>query len=61
MEVLAPWSEFCAPIGPYYPKAGNGKPPVGPERMLRMYFPTNGFNPVFQRKPLTSQSVILYT
>jgi hypothetical protein len=24
MEVLVPWSEFCALIEPYYPKAGKG-------------------------------------
>jgi IS5 family transposase len=44
MEVLVPWSAFCALIEPYYSKAGNGRPPVGLERMLRMYFLANGFN-----------------
>jgi IS5 family transposase len=44
MEKLVPWSEFCALIEPYDPKAGNGRPPVGLERMLRMYFLANGFN-----------------
>ena len=44
MEVLMPWSAFCALIDPYYPKAGNGRPPVGLERMLRMYFVANWFN-----------------
>jgi hypothetical protein len=38
MERLVPWGEFCALIEPYYPKAGNGRPPVGLERMPRMYF-----------------------
>jgi IS5 family transposase len=38
-----PWGEFCALIEPYYPKAGKGRPPVGLERMLRMYFLANGF------------------
>jgi IS5 family transposase len=38
MSNLVPWAEFCAVIDPYYPKAGNGRPPVGLERMLRMYF-----------------------
>ena len=36
MERPMPWAEFCALIEPYYPKAGNGRPPVGVERMLRM-------------------------
>jgi IS5 family transposase len=44
METLVPWKEFCALIEPYYPKAGNGRPPIGVERMLRMYFIANWFN-----------------
>lgn len=44
MEVLVPWAEFCTVIEPYYPKAGNGRPPVGLERILRMYFIANWFN-----------------
>ena len=44
MEGLMPWAEFCALIGPHYPKAGNGRPPVGLERMLRMYCVANWFN-----------------
>jgi IS5 family transposase len=44
MEALVPWAEFCALIEPHYPKAGNGRPPVGVERMLRMYLVANWFN-----------------
>jgi transposase, IS5 family len=44
MDSLVPWAEFCAVIDPYYPKAGDGRPPVGLERMLRMYFIANWFN-----------------
>ena len=44
MEVLVPWAHFCAVIEPHYPKAGNGRPPVGLERMLRMYLLANWFN-----------------
>jgi len=44
MESLIPWAEFCALIEPHYPKAGNGRPPVGLERMLRMYCVANWFN-----------------
>lgn len=44
MEALVPWGEFCALIEPHYPKAGNGRPPVGLERMLRMYCIANWFN-----------------
>jgi len=38
MERVVPWSELCALIEPAYPKPGNGRPPVGLERMLRFYF-----------------------
>jgi IS5 family transposase len=38
MEEIVPWAELCAVIEPHYPKPGNGRPPVGLERMLRMYF-----------------------
>jgi len=44
MEELVPWRAFCALIEPHYPKAGNGRPPVGLERMLRMYLLANWFN-----------------
>ena len=44
MQTLVPWAEFCALIEPHYPKAGNGRPPVGLERMLRMYLIANWFN-----------------
>jgi len=44
MDALVPWAAFCALIEPHYPKAGNGRPPVGLERMLRMYCIANWFN-----------------
>jgi IS5 family transposase len=44
MDELVPWAEFCKVIEPFYPKAGNGRPPVGLERILRMYFIANWFN-----------------
>ena len=44
MDKLVPWAEFCTVIEPYYPKAGNGRRPIGLERMLRMYFIANWFN-----------------
>jgi IS5 family transposase len=44
MDRVVPWRELCARIAPVYPKAGNGRPPVGLERMLRMYFLQHWFN-----------------
>jgi hypothetical protein len=38
MDRVVPWRDLGARIDPVYPKAGNGRPPVGLERMLRMYF-----------------------
>ena len=44
MEQVVPWSALVAVIEPHYPKAGKGRPPVGVERMLRMYFVQHWFN-----------------
>ena len=38
METLLPWSQLLAVIEPFYPKGERGRPPVGLERMLRVYF-----------------------
>jgi IS5 family transposase len=35
---------LCALIEPFYPKPGNGRPPLGVERMLRIYFLQQWFN-----------------
>ncbi len=44
MERVVPWSALCALIEPFYPKPGNGRPPIGVERMLRLYFLQQWFN-----------------
>ena len=44
MEQVVPWRKLGALIEPHYPKAGNGRPPVGVERMLRIYFLQQWFN-----------------
>src|SRR6476469_2259794 len=44
MEAVVPWRELCALVEPHYPKPGNGRPPVGVERMLRIYFMQQWFN-----------------
>jgi IS5 family transposase len=44
MEWVVPWRALGALIEPVYPKAGNGRPPVGLERMLRLYFLQHWFN-----------------
>lgn len=44
MDSVVPWRQLCEVIEPFYPKAGNGRPPVGLERMLRIYFLQHWFN-----------------
>jgi IS5 family transposase len=38
MEQVVPWARLVALIVPYYPTGKRGRPPVGIERMLRLYF-----------------------
>lgn len=38
MEEIIPWSKLVAVIEPFYPAGERGRPPIGLERMLRMYF-----------------------
>ena len=38
MEAVIPWGKLLAVIEPFYPKGERGRPPVGLERMLRVYF-----------------------
>ena len=44
MNTIVPWAELCAVVEPHYPKAGNGRPPIGLERMLRIHFIQHWFN-----------------
>lgn len=46
MDRVVPWKELCAVVEPFYPKgsSGAGRPPVGLERMLRIYFLQQWFN-----------------
>ncbi len=45
MDHVVPWTELCVLIEPYYPRNdGAGRPTVGLERMLRIYFLQNWFN-----------------
>ena len=38
MERAVPWARLVALIGPFYPKGERGRPPLGIERKLRVYF-----------------------
>jgi len=44
MEQVVPWAKLCALVEPHYPRPGNGRRPVGLERMLRIYFLQQWFN-----------------
>lgn len=37
MDEIIPWDEWVGVIEPYYPKGRCGRPPMGIEKMLRMY------------------------
>lgn len=38
MDAVVPWARLVAVIVPHYPAGKRGRPPVGIERMLRLYF-----------------------
>jgi len=44
MDASIPWDEWVAYIVPYYPKGERGRPPMGIEKMLRMYLLQCWFN-----------------
>jgi hypothetical protein len=44
MNRVVPWAGLLALVEPHYPKAGNGRRPVGLEIMLRAYFVQQWFN-----------------
>lgn len=44
MDAVVPWSRLLALIDPHYPSTGQGRPPIGLERMLRVYFLQQWFN-----------------
>jgi len=44
MDGVIPWTRLLGLIAPHYPKAGNGRQPLGMEKMLRIYFLQQWFN-----------------
>ena len=38
MEAVIPWARLLAVIEPHYPQGRRGRPPIGLERMVRVYF-----------------------
>ena len=44
MDAVVPWRDLEALIEPHYPKAGNGRQPVGLSIVLRVYFLKQWFN-----------------
>jgi len=38
MELVVPWARLVERLRPLYPKGERGRPPIGLERMLRIYF-----------------------
>jgi IS5 family transposase len=44
MDAVIPWKALVDLIEPHYPKAGQGRQPLGIEKMLRIYFLQQWFN-----------------
>jgi IS5 family transposase len=45
MDAVVPWARLVALVAPHYPKQdGPGRPPLGLEKMLRIYFLQQWFN-----------------
>jgi len=44
MDAVIPWAELLRLMEPHYPRAGNGRQPLGLEKMLRIYFVQQWFN-----------------
>jgi hypothetical protein len=44
MEAVMPWDELLTVIEPHYARGDRGRPPIGLERMLRIYFMQQWFN-----------------
>jgi IS5 family transposase len=64
MESVVPWQALTAVIAPYYPTAGNGRPPIGLERMLRIYFLQQWFDmsdPAMEEALYDIRSMVRFT
>lgn len=44
MDAVIPWKRLISLIEPHYPKRGRGRPPLGLEKMLRIYFLQHWFD-----------------
>ena len=44
MDEIIPWEEWVDVVKPYYPEGKHGRPPMGIEKMLRMYLLQIWFN-----------------
>ena len=44
MEQFVPWKEWLTRIEPFYPRGTRGRPPIGCEKMLRLYLLQSWYN-----------------
>jgi transposase, IS5 family len=54
MDAVIPWPQLLAVIEPFYPQGKRGRPPIGLERMLRVYFLQHGM--AWPMKPSKTRS-----
>ena len=50
MDEIIPWDEWVRVIEPYYPSGKRGRPPMGIEKMLRMYLLQSGSTCLTRRR-----------
>ena len=53
MDAVIPWARLIALIEQHYPKAGQGRQPLGLEKMLRIYFLQQWFKLPDPRAPVS--------
>jgi transposase, IS5 family len=44
MDAVIPWKRLMSLVEPYYPNPARGRPPLGLEKMLRIYFLQHWFD-----------------
>src|SRR5438132_460619 len=61
MEVAVPWARLVERLRPLYPKGERGRPPIGSERMLRLYFLQQWDGLISWQQPANTRSASSHT
>ena len=60
LEAVIPWTKLLAVIEAFYPKGERGRPPIGLERRLRVYFLQQWYGLPAGREPALAHSSIRF-